>query len=205
MFPALLPTYNRTDVAFVRGEGSYLFAEDGKRYLDFGAGIAVNAFGHANPKLVGALTVQALALTPDDSKLLVVHTARQIAGQDRYGIGVISTTTNQLLPWRTRLWDDYLPFVGGITRIYAGAIAPNGQWFVVSSGSGGDRPPISDTAIRFNFNGNGSDNEQRDLQRRARVRPPQEGSEEGPPKDVRWRGARHTEAVTPCSQLHVHR
>ena len=59
MFPALLPTYNRTDVAFVRGEGSYLFAEDGKRYLDFGAGIAVNAFGHANPKLVGALTVQA--------------------------------------------------------------------------------------------------------------------------------------------------
>ncbi len=59
MFPALLPTYNRTDVAFVRGEGSYLFAEDGKRYLDFGAGIAVNAFGHANPTLVGALTEQA--------------------------------------------------------------------------------------------------------------------------------------------------
>ena len=59
MFPALLPTYNRTNVAFVRGEGSYLFAEDGKRYLDFGAGIAVNAFGHANPKLVGALTEQA--------------------------------------------------------------------------------------------------------------------------------------------------
>ena len=59
MFPALLPTYNRTDVAFVRGEGSYLFAEDGKRYLDFGAVIAVNAFGHANPTLVGALTEQA--------------------------------------------------------------------------------------------------------------------------------------------------
>ncbi len=59
MFPALLPTYNRTDIAFVRGEGSYLFAEDGKRYLDFGAGIAVNAFGHANPALVGALTEQA--------------------------------------------------------------------------------------------------------------------------------------------------
>jgi len=59
VFPALLPTYNRTAVAFVRGEGSYLFAEDGKRYLDFGAGIAVNAFGHANPKLVSALTEQA--------------------------------------------------------------------------------------------------------------------------------------------------
>jgi acetylornithine/N-succinyldiaminopimelate aminotransferase len=59
VFPALLPTYNRTDVAFVRGEGSYLFAEDGKRYLDFGAGIAVNAFGHAHPALIGALTEQA--------------------------------------------------------------------------------------------------------------------------------------------------
>ena len=59
MFPSVLPTYNRADVAFVRGEGPYLFAEDGERYLDFGAGIAVNAFGHANPKLVAALTEQA--------------------------------------------------------------------------------------------------------------------------------------------------
>jgi len=59
VFPSLLPTYNRTEVAFVRGEGPYLFAEDGQRYLDFGAGIAVNAFGHAHPKLVAALTEQA--------------------------------------------------------------------------------------------------------------------------------------------------
>jgi acetylornithine/N-succinyldiaminopimelate aminotransferase len=56
---ALFPTYNRADVAFVRGEGSYLFAEDGQRYLDLGAGIAVAAFGHANPRLVKALTEQA--------------------------------------------------------------------------------------------------------------------------------------------------
>ena len=59
MFPSVLPTYNRADIAFVRGEGPYLFAEDGRRYLDFGAGIAVNAFGHANPRLVAALTEQA--------------------------------------------------------------------------------------------------------------------------------------------------
>ncbi len=59
VFPSLLPTYNRADVAFVRGEGPYLFAEDGQRYLDFGAGIAVNAFGHAHPKLIAALTEQA--------------------------------------------------------------------------------------------------------------------------------------------------
>ena len=59
MFPAVLPTYNRADVAFVCGEGSYLFAEDGKRYLDFGSGVAVNAFGHAHPRLIKALTDQA--------------------------------------------------------------------------------------------------------------------------------------------------
>ena len=59
MFPALLPTFNRADIAFVRGEGSYLFAEDGTRYLDLGAGIAVNAFGYGHPKLVAALTEQA--------------------------------------------------------------------------------------------------------------------------------------------------
>ena len=63
----------------------------------------------------GALTVQALMLTHDESKLLVVHTGRQIDGQDRYGVGLIDTATNQLLPWRTRLWDDNLQFVGGVT------------------------------------------------------------------------------------------
>ena len=59
MFPSLLPTFARADVAFVKGEGPFLFAEDGQRYLDFGAGIAVNALGHAHPHLVKALTEQA--------------------------------------------------------------------------------------------------------------------------------------------------
>src|SRR5256885_5354976 len=59
VFPALLPTYNRTDVAFVRGEGSYLFAEDGKRYLDFGAVNARNPFCHAHPRLAQVLTQRA--------------------------------------------------------------------------------------------------------------------------------------------------
>ena len=101
----------------------------------------------------GALTVPQLKLTHDDSKLLVVHTGRKIAGEDRLGIGIISTSTKQLLPWRTRLWDEYLPIVGGVQRIYAGDIAPNDQYFVVGSGSGGDRPPISDTAIAFDISG----------------------------------------------------
>lgn len=59
---ALLPTYARADVAFERGEGPYLITSDGRRFLDFGAGIAVSALGHAHPHLVDALTEQARKL-----------------------------------------------------------------------------------------------------------------------------------------------
>ncbi|HEX2136740.1 MAG TPA: aspartate aminotransferase family protein [Microvirga sp.] len=59
MTSPLLPTYARADVCFERGEGPWLLARDGERYLDFGAGIAVNALGHAHPHLVRALTEQA--------------------------------------------------------------------------------------------------------------------------------------------------
>ena len=59
MIPSVMPTYNRTPFAFVRGEGSWLEEEDGTRYLDLGAGIAVNSLGHAHPALVSALTEQA--------------------------------------------------------------------------------------------------------------------------------------------------
>ena len=59
MISAVLPTYNRAPLAFVKGEGSWLTAEDGSRYLDLGAGIAVNSLGHANPELVKVLTAQA--------------------------------------------------------------------------------------------------------------------------------------------------
>ena len=56
---ALLPTYARADLAFERGEGVWLETREGERYLDFGAGIAVNVLGHAHPHLVAALTEQA--------------------------------------------------------------------------------------------------------------------------------------------------
>ena len=59
MTSALLPTYARAPIAFERGEGAWLVAGNGERYLDFGAGIAVNALGHAHPHLVAALTAQA--------------------------------------------------------------------------------------------------------------------------------------------------
>jgi acetylornithine/N-succinyldiaminopimelate aminotransferase len=54
-----LPTYARVDLAFERGEGAWLFTSAGERYLDFTAGVAVNALGHAHPHLVKALTEQA--------------------------------------------------------------------------------------------------------------------------------------------------
>ena len=59
MSEALMPTYARADLAFERGEGPYLYATDGRRYLDFAAGIAVNALGHSHPHLVAALKDQA--------------------------------------------------------------------------------------------------------------------------------------------------
>jgi acetylornithine/N-succinyldiaminopimelate aminotransferase len=56
---AVMGTYGRQNVVFVRGEGCWLIAENGDRYLDFGSGVAVNALGHAHPALVAALKAQA--------------------------------------------------------------------------------------------------------------------------------------------------
>lgn len=56
---ALMPTYAPADLAFEKGEGVYLYTADGRRFLDFCAGIAVNCMGHAHPHLVEALTTQA--------------------------------------------------------------------------------------------------------------------------------------------------
>ncbi len=55
---SILPTYTRAPVAFIRGEGAWLEASDGSRYLDFGAGIAVAALGHCHPHLVETLIEQ---------------------------------------------------------------------------------------------------------------------------------------------------
>jgi acetylornithine/N-succinyldiaminopimelate aminotransferase len=58
----ILPTYSRADVAFERGEGPWLIATTGERYLDFGSGIAVNSLGHSHPHLVKTLQEQAAKL-----------------------------------------------------------------------------------------------------------------------------------------------
>ncbi len=75
---ALVPTYARADLAFVKGEGVFLETADGEKYLDFGAGVAVASLGHAHPALVNALTQQAQTLW---------HTSNlyHIPGQERLG------------------------------------------------------------------------------------------------------------------------
>ena len=55
----LYDTYSRAPLRFERGEGVWLIAEDGSRYLDFAAGVAVNSLGHAHPHLVESLKAQA--------------------------------------------------------------------------------------------------------------------------------------------------
>src|SRR5260221_7391001 len=71
-----MPNYARIDLAFSRGEGSYLFAEDGRRFLDFGSGIAVTALGHAHPHLVAALKDQI-------EKVWHVSNLYRVPGQER--------------------------------------------------------------------------------------------------------------------------
>ena len=75
--PHLLPVFARADLGFERGEGCWLIATNGERYLDFTSGVAVNALGHAHPPLVAALQEQATKLwhmsnlfqSPDGEKL----------------------------------------------------------------------------------------------------------------------------------------
>ncbi|MEC9453649.1 MAG: aspartate aminotransferase family protein [Pseudomonadota bacterium] len=59
MSSALVQNYARIDVAFERGEGAYLYANDGRRFLDFASGIGVTSLGHAHPKVTKALKDQA--------------------------------------------------------------------------------------------------------------------------------------------------
>jgi acetylornithine/N-succinyldiaminopimelate aminotransferase len=76
----LLPTYARADLAFERGEGAWLIAENGDRYLDFTSGVAVNALGHAHPHLVAAITEQAKKLS-HVSNLYRVPEAERLAAR----------------------------------------------------------------------------------------------------------------------------
>jgi acetylornithine/N-succinyldiaminopimelate aminotransferase len=73
---AVLGTYARHNLVFEHGEGAWLISADGDRYLDFASGVAVNALGHAHPRLVSALTEQA-------GKLWHTSNLFRVAGQER--------------------------------------------------------------------------------------------------------------------------
>jgi acetylornithine/N-succinyldiaminopimelate aminotransferase len=82
---AVLPTYARTRIAFTRGEGVWLEADDGRRFLDFGAGIAVNALGHCHPHLVSTLKAQA-------DRLWHTSNLYEIEGQERLAARLCAAT-----------------------------------------------------------------------------------------------------------------
>jgi len=82
---AVMPTYARVDLSFVRGEGAYLFDADGQRYLDFATGIAVNALGHCHPHLVKAVREQA-------GKLWHTSNMYQIPGQEKLAQRLVDAT-----------------------------------------------------------------------------------------------------------------
>jgi len=86
----ILPTYARADLAFERGEGCAVYTASGERYLDFAAGIAVNALGHAHPHLVEALAEQA-------GKLWHVSNLFRIPGQERLADRLCAATFADLV------------------------------------------------------------------------------------------------------------
>jgi len=80
VIPALMPTYNRADLAFERGEGAWLWTTDGRRFLDFGAGIATSSIGHGHPHLARAIAEQA-AKVMHVSNLYRVPQAEELAAR----------------------------------------------------------------------------------------------------------------------------
>lgn len=80
MIPALMPTYNRADLAFERGDGAWLWTVDGRRFLDFGAGIATSSIGHGHPHLTKVIAEQA-AKVMHVSNLYRVPQAEELAAR----------------------------------------------------------------------------------------------------------------------------
>ncbi|MBX3446034.1 MAG: aspartate aminotransferase family protein [Parvibaculaceae bacterium] len=85
MITPVLPTYARADLEFERGEGPWLITAKGERYLDFGAGIAVNVVGHAHPHLIAALTEQA-------GKVWHTSNVYRIPGQEKLAKRLVEVT-----------------------------------------------------------------------------------------------------------------
>jgi acetylornithine/N-succinyldiaminopimelate aminotransferase len=85
MIPALLPNYNRADLAFERGEGAWLWTTDGRRFLDFGSGLATTALGHGHKGLADAIGAQA-------HKLMHVSNLYRIPEAERLAERLVAAT-----------------------------------------------------------------------------------------------------------------
>ena len=85
MIAPLMPTYNRADLAFERGEGAWLWANDGRRYLDFGAGIATSSLGHGHAGLVAAIAEQA-------ARVIHVSNLYRIPGAERLAARLVEAS-----------------------------------------------------------------------------------------------------------------
>ena len=85
MIPALMPTYAREDLAFDHGQGAWLTAVDGRRFLDFGAGIATSALGHGHPHLVAAIAAQA-------GRVMHVSNLYRVPGAERLAQRLVDAT-----------------------------------------------------------------------------------------------------------------
>ena len=75
---AMMDNYGTPPIAFVRGSGAEVWDAEGRRYLDFVAGIAVNALGHAHPAVVEAVTTQVRTLG-HTSNLYITEPALELA------------------------------------------------------------------------------------------------------------------------------
>lgn len=80
---AVMPVFARTDIIFERGEGAWLFTADGRRFLDFAAGVAVNSLGHTHPHLVAKLKEQA-------DKLWHCSNLYRVAGQEKVAARLVA-------------------------------------------------------------------------------------------------------------------
>jgi acetylornithine/N-succinyldiaminopimelate aminotransferase len=85
MISALLPNYARADLAFERGEGAWLWTVDGRRFLDFGSGIATASLGHGHPHLSKAIAEQA-------AKVMHVSNLYRIPGAERLAQRLVDAT-----------------------------------------------------------------------------------------------------------------
>jgi len=81
----VMPIFNRSAISFERGQGSWLYSSDGKRYLDFGSGIATCSLGHAHPHLVGAIAEQA-------SKVMHVSNLYRVPQAERLAERLVEAT-----------------------------------------------------------------------------------------------------------------